>query len=291
MRNAFIQYLVQRTKSDKRIFLLTGDLGFGALEPFIEDHPENFLNAGIAEQNMIGVAAGLSVTGKIPFLYSIGNFPTFRCAEQIRNDIDYHNLPAVVVSVGAGVSYGALGYSHHAIQDIALMRAFPNMTILTPCDGVQVKGCLDYILENPTPAYLRLGKTGELDLTKKRELKPGECNFIVHEKNDTLVLALGTAAQHLDYLQFTNYDLATLPIWGQTTDITAIEDVLSQYKKVIIYEHHLKACGLYSWICENLKNRNLLNSMYSLSFNSSIIGDVGSDKYLIKKHLKYFPDH
>ena len=289
MRNTFIEYLVKRTKSEKRIFLLTGDLGFGALEPFIEQHPENFLNCGIAEQNMIGVAAGLSASGKLPFVYSIGNFPTFRCAEQIRNDLDYHNLPSVVVSVGAGVSYGALGYSHHAIQDIALMRTFPNMTMLTPCDSVQVQGCLDYFFEDPTPAYLRLGKTGELNLTKESTIKPDECNFIVYKKNDILVLTLGTAAQNLDAVQLANYDLATLPIWGGKTDITAIESTLSQYTKIIIYEHHLRACGLYSWICENIKNRNLLNSIYSLSLNSSIIGDVGSDQYLIKKHLRYFP--
>lgn len=291
MRNTFIEYLVQRTKSDKRIFLLSGDLGFGALEPFIEGHPANFLNAGIAEQSMIGVAAGLSASGRIPFVYSIANFPTFRCAEQIRNDLDYHNLPSVVVSVGAGVSYGALGYSHHAIQDVGLMRTFPNMIMLTPCDSVQVQSCLDYILENPMPAYLRLGKTGELNLTKKRALEPGFCDYIIHENNDVLVLTLGTAAQYLHNLKITNFDLATLPIWGGKTGINAIEKVISEYKKIIIYEHHLKSNGLYSWICENIENRDLLKNIYSLSLNVSIVGDVGNDKYLLQKHLRYFPDY
>ena len=122
MRNAFIEELVQLARVNKNIALVVGDLGYKVVEPFAEEFPDRFINAGVAEQNMTGLAAGMASEGFHVFTYSIANFPTFRCAEQIRNDIDYHNLPVTVVTVGGGLSYGNLGYSHHAVQDFGLMR-------------------------------------------------------------------------------------------------------------------------------------------------------------------------
>ncbi len=122
MRNALINWLIHKAEICDDIFLITGDLGYSVVEPFAEKYKCQFLNAGVAEQNMTGIAAGLALEGFRPYTYSIGIFPTFRCAEQIRNDIDYHNLPVVICAIGSGVAYGNLGYSHHAIQDLSLMR-------------------------------------------------------------------------------------------------------------------------------------------------------------------------
>ena len=124
MRNLFINRLVKEASKNKRIVLLVGDLGYNVVEPFKNKFPNRFYNVGISEQSMIGIASGLALNGYHVFVYSIANFPTFRCAEQIRNDVDYHNLSVTIVSVGSGLGYGNLGYSHHGIQDYSLMRSF-----------------------------------------------------------------------------------------------------------------------------------------------------------------------
>src|ERR1043165_2424780 len=134
MRTAFINELVLLARTNPKIFLVVGDLGFSVVEPFAKEFPDRFLNAGVAEQNMTGVAAGLASEGYHVFTYSIGNFPTLRCLEQIRNDVCYHELPVTVVAVGGGLAYGNLGYSHHAVQDLAVMRSLPRLTILAPAD-------------------------------------------------------------------------------------------------------------------------------------------------------------
>ena len=131
MRNSFIKELCKLNRAHENIILVVGDLGFSVVEPFLDEFPNNFINAGVAEQNMTGLAAGMASEGYQVFTYSIANFPTFRCAEQFRNDVDYQNIGVTVVTVGGGLAYGALGYSHHAIQDYALMRTMPNTLILS----------------------------------------------------------------------------------------------------------------------------------------------------------------
>ena len=160
MRNAFIHELVNLASSNDRIALIVGDLGFSVVEPFADCFPDRFINAGVAEQNMMGLAAGMASEGYHVFVYSIANFPTFRCAEQTPNDVDYHRLPVTVVAVGGGLAYGNLGYSHHAVQDYALMRLFPNMLIAAPGDTMEVRACLRHLTSYPQPSYIRLGKAG-----------------------------------------------------------------------------------------------------------------------------------
>ena len=161
MRNAFIETLFAQAERDERIWLLCGDLGYSVLERFAQRYPNRFVNIGVAEQNMIGVAAGLALSGKIVFVYSIANFPVMRPLEQIRLDVCYHNLPVKIVSVGGGLAYGPAGYSHHAVEDLAVMRGLPNMTVLAPGDPVEAKLATEAIVKRPGPCYLRLGKAGE----------------------------------------------------------------------------------------------------------------------------------
>ena len=153
MRNAFIDELINQATVDERVMLIVGDLGYSVVESFADRFPDRLINAGVAEQNMMGLAAGMASEGYHVYVYSIGIFPTFRCAEQIRNDVDYHKLSVTVVTVGGGLTYGNLGYSHHAVQDFGLMRLMPNMLIAAPGDPIEVRACMRYLAVNPQPSY------------------------------------------------------------------------------------------------------------------------------------------
>ncbi|MDP8266424.1 MAG: transketolase C-terminal domain-containing protein [Candidatus Aceula meridiana] len=191
MRKAFIQELVAQARIHPDIFLIVGDLGFSVIEPFVEEFPERFLNAGIAEQNMAGVAAGLAYEGYRVFIYSIANFPTLRCFEQIRNDICYHSLPVTIVSVGGGLSYGSQGYSHYGLEDLAVMRVLPGLTVIAPGDPVETRLALRDILRQRGPCYLRLGKTQELKVYENEpEFQIGKA-LILSEGSDITLISTG----------------------------------------------------------------------------------------------------
>ncbi|MBR2717690.1 MAG: transketolase [Clostridia bacterium] len=161
MRDAFTRALMREAARDPKLTLVTGDLGFGVLKPFWETYPDQFINAGIAEQAMTGLAAGLARTGRTVLTYSIGNFPTLRCLEQIRNDCAYHDANVKVVCVGGGFVYGSLGMSHHATEDMAILRALPGVTVFTPGDPHEVGAIVPIMLKTPGTCYLRLGRGGE----------------------------------------------------------------------------------------------------------------------------------
>ncbi len=257
MRTAFINELIALAAKNPRLFLIVGDLGFSVVEPFAEKYPDRFLNAGIAEQNMTGLAAGLASEGYHVFTYSIANFPTFRCAEQIRNDIAYHELPVTVVAVGGGLAYGNLGYSHHAVQDYALMRTMPNMTLAAPGDPVETVACLDWLAENPCPSYLRLGKAGEAVVHSHRpEVTPGALVILKEPvESGLLVLTTGAAltygAAFIEHAEFNGWGLASVPIWGEPFR-SILAESLSCYRKIIVIEDHLYAGGFGAFVCETL---------------------------------------
>lgn len=167
MRDTFVRTLIELAKEDKDIELITGDLGFGVLKPFWEQCPDQFTNAGIAEQNMTTVAAGMALEGKTVFTYSIGNFPTLRCLEQIRNDCAYHNANVKIVCVGGGFVYGSLGMSHQATEDLAIMRALPDVVVMAPADLVEAEECTKAIADYQGTCYLRLGRGGEKRIHEK----------------------------------------------------------------------------------------------------------------------------
>ena len=169
MRDTFVKTLIEIAEKDRNVVLITGDLGFGVLKPFWEKLPEQFINVGIAEQNMTGFAAGMALGGKTVFTYSIGNFPTLRCIEQIRNDCAYHNANVKIVCVGGGFTYGSLGMSHHATEDIAVMRAMPDITVTAPGDLTETIECTKAIYEKQGTCYLRLGRGGEPRIHNKIE--------------------------------------------------------------------------------------------------------------------------
>jgi len=161
MRNAFIDELCVLAEAHDHLALVVGDLGYSVIEPFADRFPDRFINAGVAEQNMTGLAAGMASEGYHVFTYSIANFPVIRCLEQIRNDVCYHDANVKIVAVGGGMAYGSLGMTHHATEDLAIMRAMPNMVVLAPNDPVEAKLATRAAVEHRGPVYLRLGKQGE----------------------------------------------------------------------------------------------------------------------------------
>lgn len=161
MRITFIKLLIERARSDERIFLMTPDLGFSVLESFRTAFPDRFLNTGIAEQNAIGVAAGLALSGRLVYVYSIAPFVTMRCFEQVRNDLAYMGAAVRLVGVGGGLTYGSAGPTHHSIEDIAIMRALPGMTVCCPGDPIEVRELVTASFTRAGPIYFRLNKTGE----------------------------------------------------------------------------------------------------------------------------------
>ena len=161
MRTAFLKELFELAKQDSRIVFMTGDLGFSVVEPFMQELPGQFVNAGVAEQNMTGMAAGMAMSGKIVFTYSIANFPTLRCLEHIRNDVCYHKANVKVVAIGGGFAYGAMGATHHATEDLGIMRTLPGIVVLAPGDPLEARHATRAVVKHAGPCYLRLGKAGE----------------------------------------------------------------------------------------------------------------------------------
>lgn len=161
MRTAFVEELLAQARARPELMLLTADLGFSVLERFRDALPQQFMNVGVAEQNMMGMAAGLAHLGRTVFTYSIANFPTLRCFEQVRNDVVYHGLKVRVVAVGGGFTYSTQGYTHHGVEDIGVMRTLPGLAVIAPGDPLEAAAATRALCDYPGPAYLRLGKAGE----------------------------------------------------------------------------------------------------------------------------------
>ncbi len=208
---------------------------------------------------MAGLAAGMASEGYHVFIYSIANFPTFRCAEQIRNDIDYQKLPVTIVAVGGGLSYGPLGYSHHAVQDFALMRLMPNLVIASPGDPSETRACLRYLVDNPTPSYLRLGKTGEpcLHADVPKVSLGGWLRIRGGGDSDRAVLTTGTVLA--DVVRWSEsldekLDIYSCPIWGMSAKPLQAP-MLESISGLLSVEDHLVDGGFGSWLSEICRQR------------------------------------
>ena len=286
MRKLLIKQLVKLNKN-KKIYLIINDLGFNVIEPFKNKFPDRTFNAGLSEQNMMGMAAGIASEKCNVFVYSIANFSTFRCAEQIRNDIDYHKLPVTIVSVGCGVGYGNLGYTHHALQDYALMRSFPNMLILSPGNNNELINLLNYINKNPQPSYLRLDKNEhEKSETKKTNVAPGKIIKLINGDRQKIILTTGCVqniAKKLINKKYKNYSLYSMPIWGMKSKPT-VKNIVKNFKEIITVEDHFYDGGFGSWLQESINNTKIKTIIKSKYITSNVIGEVGSKEYLLKKY-------
>lgn len=288
MRNHFIETLVELSDADPSTFLVVGDLGYGVIEPFAEKFPTRFLNAGVAEQSMVSLAAGLASTGKTVFVYSIANFPTFRALEQIRNDVAYHQLPVVIVAVGAGLSYGTLGYTHHAVEDIAVMRAIPNISIYSPADAAEVGLILPEILRRKGPAYLRLGKGGELHCHESAPNLSSAGISLTEESRPILLLTTGAITRKaLDALSILDPKIAeTVSIFSvpiiSDLDLSALDTENRQ--ALITVEEHSPVGGFGSAVLEQMSDLGISKPVLRLGVNPALGPVVGSHEYLLARN-------
>jgi len=285
MKTVFINTLLQLAESDERIHLVVGDVGFDLVEPFAYRFPHRFLNAGVAEQNMTAIAAGLAMCGKVVFTYSIGNFPTLRCLEQIRNDVCYHNADVKIVSVGGGLGYGALGISHHATEDIAVMRALPFMTVVVPGDPIEAGLATRALVDHPGPAYLRLGTRGEPPVHKADlSFRLGEA-IRVREEGVITLIATGTmlynttlAAERLAQQGIQACVLSMHTV--KPLDTEAVLAAARETDAIFTLEEHSVLGGLGSAVAETLAESGLHVSFKRLGIPPTFTDLVGNQEYL-----------
>ncbi len=254
MRTAFIRQLIEEARTREDIFLVVGDLGFSVVEPFAEMFPERFLNAGIAEQNMAGVAAGLAMTGYRVFVYSIANFPTLRCMEQIRNDICYHGLNVKIVSVGAGFAYGSLGMSHHATEDVGMMRTLPGMYVLSPGDPAETMMITKMLCAMDGPAYLRLGKAGEKMVAGYDfSMDWGGLRCVKKGKGTAVVCHGSIITEAIGWLNGSRsgWSLYSMPFINCTCRDELVK-LFNGYDRIVVVEEHRITGGLGSCLLETL---------------------------------------
>lgn len=283
MRTAFIGALLDMAERDPRIWLMTGDLGYSVLEPFAARFPDRYVNAGVAEQNMTGMAAGIAASGGIVFTYSIANFPVARALEQIRNDVCYPNLPVKIVAVGGGLAYGAQGYSHHAVEDLAFTRVLPNMTVVAPGDPWEAGAATRAIATSPGPAYLRLGKAGEVPvhsavpafvLGRAIPVRAGdECTII----STGGVLAEAVRAHEALAADGISAAVLSMPT-VQPLDATAVIHAAQRGPIVTIEEHGLG--GLASAVAELLLDAGVSARMKAVRLPRTPPSCAGSQEYL-----------
>lgn len=289
MKNTFVRTLCDLAHEDQNIYLLSGDLGFGVLDKFWDAYPDRFINMGICEQNMSSVAAGMGLEGKNVFTYSIANFPTLRCIEQIRNDIAYHKANVKIVAVGGGFSYGALGMSHHATEDIAIMRALPEMTVFTPCDPIETKMVTILAAKMKTPCYIRLGKGKEKNLHGTDiEFEIGKANALC-DGNDVAIFAAGTiACEAMEAAEMLKEEKIHCGVYSFPTvkpiDRNLIEEVANDVNYIITVEEHNIIGGLGSAVAEVLAEINSKARLVRLGLNDEYTSKVGSQEYLLKAY-------
>lgn len=286
MRDTFIQTLVECARADERIWLLVGDLGYSVVEPFIQEFPDRFINAGVAEQNMTGIAAGLALSGKVVFTYSIANFPTLRCLEQIRNDVCYHNANVKVVAVGGGFAYGSQGMTHHATEDIAIMKALPNMTVVAPGDPAETALAVRALIKHSGPCYLRLGRGKDPVV---HEVFPdfhiGKA-ITVRIGHDVTFIATGgilyNAVQAADRLKQQGIQVCVLSMHTvKPLDENMVSEIARNNSPVITIEEHGSVGGLGSAVADVLvKMGNKTPPFRKLSTGDSFLHTVGNQEYL-----------
>jgi len=255
MRKAFCRTLTKIAATDPRVMLLTADLGFMVLEPFADAHPSRFLNVGVAEANMIGLATGLAAGGFVPFVYSIATFATMRGYEQIRNGPILHNVPVRIVGVGGGFEYGHGGFTHHALEDLGIARIQPGLTVIAPADHVQAAEAIRSTYAMPGPIYYRIGKRDDYVLPGlDGRFRLGRLET-VGQGNDIVVISIGSisaeASAAVQRLSAKGVD-ATLAVVSslRPAPVDDLRSLLDRFACAITVEEHYIDGGLGSLVCE-----------------------------------------
>lgn len=287
MRTTFIKTLLDLARKDKRIILLTADLGFSVFEEYIKELPKQYFNMGVAEQNMTGVAAGLAAEGKIPLIYSIVPFVTMRNFEQIRNDVCYQDLNVKIVGVGAGFSYGPYGHTHHGLEDLGILRTLPNLTILAPGDPLEAALATKGMLKKTGPVYLRLGKAGEPNVHQKSPVFQIGKGIVIEEGRDLTILAtstmLLTASLVKDKLREKGYSVRFVSMHTiKPLDEELIIDCNQKTKAIFTVEEHSLIGGLGSAVAEILAENGGKTIFKRIAVPDHFTKEIGLSDYMRK---------
>jgi transketolase len=288
MRNAFLDELLVLAEEDERVMLLTGDLGFMVLEEFQARFPDRFVNCGVGEQNMIGVATGLAEAGFVPFAYSIATFSSLRPYEFIRNGPILHGLPVRIVGVGGGFDYGHNGITHFALEDYAVMRTQPGITTVAPADAAQARAALRATAELPGPVYFRISKRGgalpglegRFELGGLTELREGP---------DAAILTIGSIAHEAvaaaDLLREQGIDVSVALVHSfNPSPIAGIAELLDSKPAVLTVETHYRDGGLGSLVAETIAESGLNCRLLRAGVNHMPAGETGSQSFLEDRH-------
>ena len=286
MRAVFNKTLLELAKKDKRIHMVLADIGYGEIEPFRDTFPERYYNVGVAEQNMTGVACGIAMEGNIAITYSIANFPTLRCLEQIRNDVCYHNANVKIVIIGGGVSYGALGMSHHSTEDIAIMRALPNMVVEVPCDNYEAVAATHAMIEYDGPFYYRCGYKGEKDIhAGPIDFKIGKANIVSEGKDITLMFAGPIGSEVVEAAEMLKAEGINCRVVSMHTikpiDKEMILDSAKNTGGIVTVEEHNLMGGLGSAVAEVLCDEGVTPAKFKrLAFPDVNVAKIGGQKWI-----------
>jgi transketolase len=290
MRKAFNEELLKIAKERGNVFMILADIGYGEIEPFANSFPDRFINCGVAEQNMTGVACGVAMEGNVAITYSIANFPTLRCLEQIRNDVCYHNANVKIVIIGGGMAYGPLGISHHSTEDLAIMRALPNMIVLAPCDIPEARAATHAMMSFNGPVYYRCGYKNEPVIHEKPfEFKIGRA-ITVREGSDASLIFSGTIGY--------NAKLAAEKLAGEgincrlismhtvkPIDRDAIVSAAKETGAIVTVEEHNVCGGLGSAVAEVLMDEGAGDIRFKrVALPDVNVTKVGSQDWLREQH-------
>lgn len=286
MRAVFNKTLLEIAKKDPRIHMVLADIGFGEIEPFRDTFPDRYYNVGVAEQNMTGVACGIAMEGNIAVTYSIANFPTLRCLEQIRNDVCYHGANVKIVIIGGGVSYGALGMSHHSTEDLAIMRALPNLVVEVPCDNWEAIAATHAMIEHNGPFYYRCGYKGEKDIhSGPIDFKIGKANVVREGKDITLMFCGPIGSEVVEAADMLEKEGIHCRIVSMHTikplDKDAVVDAAKNTGGIVTIEEHNLLGGLGGAVAEVICDLGCQPKAFKrLAFPDVNVAKIGGQKWI-----------
>lgn len=285
MRNAFADEVTRLAADDPRVVLLSGDIGNKLFDRFKQACPGRFLNCGIAEANMMGMAAGMALEGLRPVVYTITPFTTTRCLEQIRVDACYHHAPVIIVGTGSGLSYAELGTTHHSCEDIALLRALPGMTVLCPCDSVELRLALRAALRHDGPVYLRIGKKGEPQIhSEPPDFRIGRA-ITVRPGRDVCLVSTGNmmplVLEARDRLDAAGVSARVESFHTvKPLDVERLAELFGAYPVVAVAEEHSRIGGLSGAVAEWLAARRQPGGrLVSFALDDAFLHEIGSQDY------------
>lgn len=287
MRVAFSNAIVRLAKNDPRVLLLTGDHGYALFDEFRKEYPDQYINAGIAEQNMVGMAAGLAKVGFKPIVYGLSAFIPIRVLEQIKLDVAHDHLPVIFIGDGAGFVYSHLGTSHQSIEDIACARVIPNLSVYSPADAYELTACIELAYQSNSAVYIRMGKSDRNDVHQAPiSLKIGDLVAIKKTPDSTLALiatgSLSSTALALAKFQYPNASVWSAP-YIKPINAEQVIDICKQHQKIVTLEEHSIFGGLGSTIAE-ISSQHSPSHILRIGVEDCFSKHCGSYEYLLKEH-------